>query len=153
MFAHIDTGAKILQSAAALIMLHTMTTLVHTCTAERRKRKVYAGRGGLWEALDRPMTSWPLKEVELGHVCTPEQRQRDKYLGAHLGSASICAPSGFVPGVPCLPALSAAAVPGSWGPACSSDGSRTPRPQILHCPLPPYPALACTSQFCTTNNA
>ena len=43
-----------------------------TCTAvnasmkERKQRKLYAGRRELWEALDRPMASWPIKGVELG---------------------------------------------------------------------------------------
>ena len=32
----------------------------------RKKIKVYAGRHGVWEALDRPMASRPLKGFTLG---------------------------------------------------------------------------------------
>ena len=31
----------------------------------QQKRKVYAGRRGLWEALDRPMASRPLEGVQV----------------------------------------------------------------------------------------
>lgn len=39
----------------------------------KEKRKVYAGRHGLWEVLDRPMASWPLKGAPFKQGQTDEQ--------------------------------------------------------------------------------
>ena len=63
------------------------------------ERKVYADRRGLWEALGRPMASWPLKGVEFekgvegvlryvtsGILCLAHILQWSYPPGAHRGN-------------------------------------------------------------------
>ena len=44
----------------SMVMSYIASVLVH---AHEKKRKVYAGRQELWEALDRPRASRPIKGI------------------------------------------------------------------------------------------